>query len=410
LTNGNYVVRSPFWDNPAGPTADVGAVTWCSGTTGCSGAVTPSNSLVGGTASDVVGSVGVTPLTNGNYVVRSPLWDNPAGPTADVGAVTWCSGTTGCSGAVTPSNSLVGGTATDGVGNSGVTPLTNGNYVVFSPFWDNPAGPIANARAVTLGNGLGGTVGLITSANSVLGTVSNGISGFSQDYARNRLFVGRGASNMVSILYFANADLSNLVLSSGTLTPVFATGTLNYTANVESSVTSITVTPTAADTTATIKVNNVVVASGAASGAINLTVGANTITMVVTAAQDGTTTKTYTVTVTRAPSSNANLSNLGLSSGTLSPVFASGTQDYTATVTDSVTSITVTPTASDSTATIQVNGVAVTSGTASGAINLNVGANTITTLVTAQDGTTTKTYTVTVTRAAFILSLPLILR
>ena len=46
-----------------------------------------------------------------------------------------------------------------------------------------------------------------------------------------------------------------------------------------------------------------------------------------------------------------------------------------------------------------MNGVAVTSGTASGSIALAVGANTITTIVTAQDGTTTHTYTITVTRA-----------
>ena len=129
--------------------------------------------------------------------------------------------------------------------------------------------------------------------------MTGGISTFSYDYTRNRLFVGRGASNIVSILFFANADMSNLVLSSGTLSPAFASATTSYSVNVASSVTSITVTPTAADTTATIKVNNVTVVSGTASGAINLNVGANIITTIVTA-QDGTTTKQYTVTVTRA--------------------------------------------------------------------------------------------------------------
>jgi hypothetical protein len=49
---------------------------------------------------------------------------------------------------------------------------------------------------------------------------------------------------------------------------------------------------------------------------------------------------------------------------------------------------------------VTVNGAAVISGSASGAIALAVGPNTITTVVTAQDGTTTKTYTATVTRAA----------
>ncbi len=65
---------------------------------------------------------------------------------------------------------------------------------------------------------------------------------------------------------------------------------------------------------------------------------------------------------------------------------------------NSVTSLTVTPTVADSTATLTVNGTPVASGSASGAIALNVGANTITTVVTAQDATT-KTYTVVVTRA-----------
>ncbi|UUZ47827.1 cadherin-like beta sandwich domain-containing protein [Massilia sp. B-10] len=75
------------------------------------------------------------------------------------------------------------------------------------------------------------------------------------------------------------------------------------------------------------------------------------------------------------------------------------TTSYTASVGNATTSLTVTPTRSDANASITVNGVAVISGNASGAIALSVGSNTITTIVTAQDGTTTKTYTVTVTRA-----------
>ena len=48
---------------------------------------------------------------------------------------------------------------------------------------------------------------------------------------------------------------------------------------------------------------------------------------------------------------------------------------------------------------VKVNGQAVTSGERSFALNLAVGENTIEVVVTAQDGTTQKTYTVTVTRA-----------
>lgn len=108
----------------------------------------------------------------------------------------------------------------------------------------------------------------------------------------------------------------------------------------------------------------------------------------------------FSITATAAVSSNADLSDLTLSTGILNPAFASATTSYTSSVGNGVTSITITPTVSESNASVTVNGTAVTSGTASAALPLIVGANTITTVVTAQDGTTTKTYTVTVTRAA----------
>jgi tRNA threonylcarbamoyladenosine modification (KEOPS) complex Pcc1 subunit len=194
----------------------------------------------------------------------------------------------------------------------------------------------------------------------------------------------------------SNADLSDLVLSSGTLTPVFASGTRTYTASVANNTTSITVTPTVADATATVTVNGTAVTSGSASGAIPLNVGDNTITVEVTA-EDGATVNDYEITVTRAQSSNADLSGLVLSSGTLTPVFASGTTAYTATVANNTTSVTVTPTVADPAATVSVNETAATSGSASDAILLNIGDNTITVEVTAEDGTI-KTYTITVTR------------
>ena len=98
------------------------------------------------------------------------------------------------------------------------------------------------------------------------------------------------------------------------------------------------------------------------------------------------------------PSNNVNLSDLTISAGILSPIFASGTTDYTASVSNATTSITLTPTLADSTATVQVNAVAVASGSASGAISLNIGSNPIAVVVTAQDAVTVRTYTVAMTR------------
>jgi hypothetical protein len=131
--------------------------------------VSATNSLVGTTASALVGNFGVTALTNGNYVVGSHLWDN--GGIGNVGAATWGDGTTGVSGSVSSANSLVGTTASDLVGNFGVTALTNGNYVVRSTVWDN--GAVGDAGAVTWGNGTTGVSGAVSSANSLVGSTAS---------------------------------------------------------------------------------------------------------------------------------------------------------------------------------------------------------------------------------------------
>ncbi len=166
LSNGNYVVISSSWNN--GTAAQTGAVTWGNGNGGLVGVVSVANSLVGTTASDAVGSSGVTVLNNGNYVVRSPSWRN--GTMADAGAATWANGTTGLTGAVSASNSLVGVAAGDQVGNS-IYALSNGNYVVASAFWHN--GSSAGAGAVTLASGNSGASGVVSAANSLVGTTAN---------------------------------------------------------------------------------------------------------------------------------------------------------------------------------------------------------------------------------------------
>jgi hypothetical protein len=265
-------------------------------------------------------------------------------------------------------NSVTSVTITPGLANSGSTLKVNGTAAESGKAF----GPI--------NLGVGSTV--ITIAV----TAQDGVTAKSYSVT-----VSRGSST--------NADLANLTLSAGLLAPAFVPGTVAYTASVSNSTDSIKVTPTAAGAGSTLKVNGVVVASGAASGSIAISVGANPITIDVTA-QDGTTKKTYTVSVTRSASANADLSNLALSIGTLSPVFAAGTTNYTASVPNANDSIKVTPTAGTTGSTLKVNTVAVASATASKSIGLNVGANAITIEVTAPDGITKNTYTVTVTRAA----------
>jgi len=191
------------------------------------------------------------------------------------------------------------------------------------------------------------------------------------------------------------ANLSALGISSGTLTPAFNPATLAYTSqNVPYGTSSVTVTATAQDPTSTIKINGTVVPSGQ-GGTVNLSVGSNTIPVLVTAL-DGTTTKTYTITVIREQ--GAVLSGLSISSGTLSPDFSSGNLNYTTqNVGYDTTSVTVTPTTNIAGTTITVAGKAATSGQPS-AVDLNVGSNVISIVVT--NGTASQTYTITVIRAS----------
>lgn len=170
LTNGNYVIASPYWDN--GSVADTGAVTWANGTKSITGTVSATNSLTGSTAGDYVGGtfgsdVQVFALSNGNYLVASRLWDN--GTATDAGAVTWGNGTSGISGAISAANSLIGSTTDDHVGES-VVLLSNGNYIVNSYAWHS--GALGDVGAVTWGNGTSGVKGAVSSSNSFVGSQS----------------------------------------------------------------------------------------------------------------------------------------------------------------------------------------------------------------------------------------------
>lgn len=210
-----------------------------------------------------------------------------------------------------------------------------------------------------------------------------------------RVIVTRAAPIVIS----SDAKLASLAIDKGSLSTAFSSTTTAYSANVDYATSSVKVTPTVNEGHATVKVNGVSATSGIAQD-VSLAVGSNTISVEVLA-QDGSTKKTYTISVTRAAASTtATLSGLVIKNVTLSPTFSSGTSVYTSTVANSVTSYTVKATLSDSKAQLKINGVIATSAAETATLNLSTGANTITIEVTAQDGTTKKTYTVTVTRSA----------
>ncbi len=91
---------------------------------------------------------------------------------------------------------------------------------------------------------------------------------------------------------------------------------------------------------------------------------------------------------------------------TYAPTFAAGINAYTASVDNAVTHVRVTPTATAPITVGKQGGTltAVTSGTASSAIKLDVGANAISVAITLADNSSTNTYTVTITRDSVSLS------
>ena len=180
----------------------------------------------------------------------------------------------------------------------------------------------------------------------------------------------------------SNCDLSSLSCSNATLSPAFNKSTTNYTATVPYAVESLNLSYKAADGAARVSVSG-----------NTLVVGSNTVTVTCTAATGAK--KNYTITVTREqdpnykPSTDALLKELTLDVGTLSPTFSGAVTEYVAYVPYETRSAKLTGVAKDEKA------LKVTEAT----MQLSQeGDNVMTVTCTAEDGTTSKTYTVHVYR------------
>ncbi len=207
---------------------------------------------------------------------------------------------------------------------------------------------------------------------------------------------GQIKTYQVTIIRGNTADLASLETSAGPIAPVFSPSVQNYTVSTGFATTEATITVTTADSTATVTINSQAAQSGQAAGPFLLKEGANTFTIVVTAGSAGS--KSYTLVITRTPAdTDANLSGLSVSAGSLNPGFAPGTTSYTVITPNSTTSTTVTATTAKSTSSLTINGSPANSGLAFGPIGLNVGQTVITVVVTAQSGDK-KQYQVTITR------------
>lgn len=188
-----------------------------------------------------------------------------------------------------------------------------------------------------------------------------------------------------------NRYLRSLVLSDAALVEPFHPHRQHYTAIARSLTSSIDVHAIPDDVNASATIN------GGTDTNVPIAAGDNTIVIVVTA-ENPAFTYTYNIVVTRPAADNANLSNLKLPIATWDQPFDTNQFEYALTVGYFSRSLQIVPTTEDADATISINGTVVASGAISEPIALSEGDNIVTIDVTSADGTTARTYTVSVNR------------
>jgi hypothetical protein len=193
--------------------------------------------------------------------------------------------------------------------------------------------------------------------------------------------------------------LKSLTVSPGTLSPAFSSGTHIYTVDVAATVAEVTVSARKSDATAVISGD--VPNEGQAILKLDGPGTTRVVSIIVTAVNGSS--KTYTITIKRAASSSDdNLSGLTVRPGSLDPDFASGILIYTVDVANNVDSVIISATKSDSNAAMFAFGSVIAgAGTPTGQVSVPLrGRHTeVDITVTAQNGVSTKTYTITVTRS-----------
>lgn len=182
ITFGKYVLLSPDVSEFNGP-QHVGAATYFSDSVGVAGQIDSTNSLVGTHANDRVGSDGLFSLFNGNMLVLSGQWNGNAGAVTFLDGNTGHFGGSIAgvlNGALDQTNSLVGRTGNDSVGSEDIQRsfAGTGYYMVFSPLVDNTNTSAVDAGAVTFGDILQGVRGFADDNTvSFVGTAANDLIG-----------------------------------------------------------------------------------------------------------------------------------------------------------------------------------------------------------------------------------------
>lgn len=188
--------------------------------------------------------------------------------------------------------------------------------------------------------------------------------------------------------------LSSLTISPGVWSQAFRNDEYYYSLTVPEGTNAVTVTASVTGSPApSLKIRGAAATSGAP---VTINLGATEsapidINVRKTACEQ----TTYIVNIVREVTIDATLADLRLTTGVLTPAFYRYTTNYQNIVPAGTNSLKVLPVAYEPSSTITVNGQTVVTGTESQTIDISTN-KTITVVVTAKDGTTKKTYTVSV--------------
>ena len=165
----------------------------------------------------------------------------------------------------------------------------------------------------------------------------------------------RGAGGQSALRSDDAPTLSVLSLSGVSISPVFASDTLEYTAEVGVDVSEVTVSATATDSDATPLIIPSDADTVAADHQVALGAAGTETTIAVLVANSDSSLNSYIITVTReAPVTPTTLKSLSVSGHALSPAFASDTYLYAVSAAAAVSEVTVEAEATSSSATIQI--------------------------------------------------------
>jgi gliding motility-associated-like protein len=265
----------------------------------------------------------------------------------------------------------------------------NVSSITFTPTSVDPSAAITVNGTTVASGAASAPITLYGGENTVNVTVAPSAGGIAKSYT---VVVTRKASNNVTLTALSTDPDYKISTITGP-------ADFNRSITVPFTVTSLRFLAVTKSPAATMTINGAPHTSGTLSAPIALTSTTQQVNIVVSA-QDGLTVGTYAITVIRKASDNAILASIS-TTPTERITTVAGPADYNRAilVPTNVTSLSFTAVTQHAGATMTINGAPLASGATSVPIALGL-TTPVNIVVTAEDGTTVKTYAITVTRKA----------